>query len=123
MGIARASVLAGHVLGSTIQTMAGLVVVVGVALLVGFRPDADVVEWIAAAGVLLMITLAITWLSVALGLAPEERGGREQPPDAADPAAVPQQRIRPGRVDAGWDPLVRRVPAVHARSSRRCADC
>lgn len=71
MGIARASVLVGHVLGSTIQTMAGLVVVVGVALVVGFHADADVVEWIAAVGVLLMITLAITLLSVALGLAPK----------------------------------------------------
>ena len=71
MGIARASVLVGHVLGSTIQTMVGLVVVVGVALVVGFHPDANVAEWIAAAGVLLMITLAITWLSVALGLAPK----------------------------------------------------
>ena len=70
MGIARASVLVGHVLGSTIQTMAGLVVVMGVALLVGFDPDASVIEWVAAAGLLLMITLAITWLSVALGLAP-----------------------------------------------------
>jgi ABC-2 type transport system permease protein len=71
MGIARASVLVGHLLGSTIQTMAGLAVVVGVALAIGFRADADVVEWIAAAAVLLMITLAITWLSVALGLAPK----------------------------------------------------
>jgi ABC-2 type transport system permease protein len=70
MGIARASVLVGHVLGSTIQTMAGLAVVMGVALLVGFDPGASVIEWVAAAGVLLMITLAITWLSVALGLAP-----------------------------------------------------
>jgi ABC-2 type transport system permease protein len=71
MGIARASVLVGHLLGSTIQTMAGLAVVVGVALAIGFRADADVVEWIAATAVLLMITLAITWLSVALGLAPK----------------------------------------------------
>jgi ABC-2 type transport system permease protein len=71
MGIARASVLVGHVLGSTIQTMAGLVVVVGVAVLVGFRPDASLVEWVAAAGLLAMITVAITWLSVALGLAPK----------------------------------------------------
>ena len=71
MGIARASVLVGHVLGSTIQTMAGLVVVVGVAVVVGFHANADLVEWIAAIGVLLMITLAITWLSVALGLAPK----------------------------------------------------
>ena len=70
MGIARASVLVGHVLGSTIQTMAGLVIVIGVAILVGFRPDATVIEWVAAFGVLVMITLAITWLSVALGLAP-----------------------------------------------------
>lgn len=71
MGIARASFLTGHVLGSTIQTMAGLTVVIAVALLVGFRPNATVVEWIAAAGVLGMITLAIMWLSVALGLYPK----------------------------------------------------
>ena len=71
MGIARASFLTGHVLGSTIQTMAGLTVVIGVAFLVGFRSNATVVEWIAAAGVLVMITLAITWLSVALGLYPK----------------------------------------------------
>jgi ABC-2 type transport system permease protein len=71
MGIARASVVIGHVLGSTIQTMVGLVVVIGVALLVGFRPDANMIEWIAAAGLLAMITIAITWLSVALGLFPK----------------------------------------------------
>jgi ABC-2 type transport system permease protein len=70
MGIARASVLIGHVVGTTIQTMIGLAVVLAVALAVGFRPNATVVEWIAAAGVLAMITLAITWLSVALGLYP-----------------------------------------------------
>ncbi len=71
MGIARASVLVGHVLGSTVQTMGGLVIVIGIAVLVGFRPDANGIEWVAAGGLLLMITLAITWLSVALGLAPK----------------------------------------------------
>jgi ABC-2 type transport system permease protein len=70
MGIARASVLTGHMLGSTLQTVAGLAVVVGVALLVGFAPDATAVEWIAAAGVLVTITLAITWLALALGMYP-----------------------------------------------------
>jgi ABC-2 type transport system permease protein len=70
MGIARGSVLIGHVLGTTIQTMIGLVVVLAVAMLVGFRPHATAVEWVAAAGVLAMITVAITWLSVALGLFP-----------------------------------------------------
>ncbi|HEX6580141.1 MAG TPA: ABC transporter permease [Actinomycetota bacterium] len=71
MGISRSSVLTGHVLGSTIQTMVGLVVVVGVAVLVGFRPDAGPLEWLAAVGLLGMITLAITWLSLALGLFPK----------------------------------------------------
>lgn len=68
MGIARASVLTGHVLSSTIQTMIGLAIVIGVAIVIGFRPNASLIEWIAAGGVLLMATLAITWLSVALGL-------------------------------------------------------
>jgi ABC-2 type transport system permease protein len=71
MGIARASVLTGHVLGSTIQTMLGLAAVIGVAFVVGFRPTASPIEWIAMAGVLLMATLAITWLAVALGLFPK----------------------------------------------------
>ncbi len=69
MAIARASVLTGHVVGSLIQTMCSMGIVTGVALLVGFRPTADPVEWIAAIGVLAMITFALTWLSVALGMA------------------------------------------------------
>jgi ABC-2 type transport system permease protein len=68
MAISRASVLTGHVLGSVIQTLLGMAVVIGVALLVGFRPTAGPVEWVAAAGVLTLFVLAITWLSVALGL-------------------------------------------------------
>jgi ABC-2 type transport system permease protein len=68
MSIARASVLTGHVLGSVLQTMLGIAVVIGVALLLGFRPTADVVEWTAAAGVLALATFALAWLSVALGL-------------------------------------------------------
>jgi ABC-2 type transport system permease protein len=71
MGIARASVLTAHVVGSTLQTMAGLVVVILVAILVGFRPDASPIEWIATVGVLALITLAITWFSIALGLYPD----------------------------------------------------
>jgi ABC-2 type transport system permease protein len=68
MAISRASVLTGHVLGSMIQTMFGMAVVIGVALLIGFRATAGPVEWIEAMGVLAMSTLAFTWLSVALGL-------------------------------------------------------
>jgi ABC-2 type transport system permease protein len=68
MAISRASVLTGHVLGSMVQTMLSLVVVLAVALLVGFRPTAGVLGWLAAIGVLAMVTFAVTWLSVALGL-------------------------------------------------------
>ena len=68
MAISRAAVLTGHVVGSLIQTMTSMVVVIVVALLVGFRPNANVVEWLAAAGLLTMVSLALIWLSVALGL-------------------------------------------------------
>ena len=69
MSIARASVLTGHVVGAVIQTVIGLAVVVVVALLVGFRPDASPVEWLAAIGVLVLTSFALSWLSVAMGLA------------------------------------------------------
>jgi ABC-2 type transport system permease protein len=68
MRIFRPSVLTGHVLGSLIQTAISMTVVIGVALLVGFRPSATPLEWLAAAGVLAMITLAVIWFSVACGL-------------------------------------------------------
>jgi ABC-2 type transport system permease protein len=68
MAIFRPSVLTGHVLGSVIQAMLSLAIVIGVALAIGFRSSANPVEWLAAAGVLAMITLALTWLTVALGM-------------------------------------------------------
>ncbi|GAB1692378.1 ABC transporter permease [Krasilnikovia sp. M28-CT-15] len=67
MHIARVSVLTGHVLGSVIQAMAALAVVIGVAVLVGFRPTASLGGWLATAGFLMVVTFALVWLSVALG--------------------------------------------------------
>jgi ABC-2 type transport system permease protein len=69
MAIARVSVLTGHVLGSSLMTLAQLAVVLGVAVLVGFRPDATPVEWLATAGMLTAATFALVWLAVAMGLA------------------------------------------------------
>ncbi|HEY0719079.1 MAG TPA: ABC transporter permease [Streptosporangiaceae bacterium] len=69
MAIARSSVLAGHVLGSLIQSVLGMAVVTAIALGVGFRPTATPLEWLAAAGLLVLTALAFTWLTVALGLA------------------------------------------------------
>jgi ABC-2 type transport system permease protein len=68
MAISRASFLTGHVVGSVIQTLVGLVIVVGVALAIGFRPDATPVEWLVAAGLLALLTLALTWMAAGMGL-------------------------------------------------------
>lgn len=68
MNIARVSVLTGHVLGSLIQTLVGMAVVLGVALALGFSPNAGPLDWLAIAGLLAAIAFALIWLSVALGL-------------------------------------------------------
>ena len=80
MSIARASVLTGHVVGAVVQTMIGLVFVVVVALLVGFRPDATVVEWLATTGLLVLVSFALSWLSVAMGLAAKSVEGASNLP-------------------------------------------
>jgi ABC-2 type transport system permease protein len=69
MAIARSAVLAGHVLASLIQTLASIVVVLGVAVAVGFRPDAGPLEWLGALGLLALFGFALIWLATALGLA------------------------------------------------------
>ncbi|MEO6082385.1 MAG: ABC transporter permease [Umezawaea sp.] len=68
MAISRASVLTGHVLGSLVQTLFSMTMVMGVALLIGFRPNATAVEWLAVLGVLALLTFALVWFSVALGM-------------------------------------------------------
>jgi len=69
MAIARGAVLTGHVIGTLLQTLAVLVLVVGVSLAMGFRPAAGPLAWLAAAGVLMLFAFALIWLSTALGLA------------------------------------------------------
>jgi ABC-2 type transport system permease protein len=68
MAIARASVLTGHVLGSLIQTLAAVGVVIAAALGLGFHSSAGLLQWFAAIGVLALAGFALTWLAVALGL-------------------------------------------------------
>jgi ABC-2 type transport system permease protein len=68
MPIARSSVLWAHVLTSLVATMVSLTVVVLVALLMGFRSGAGVLAWLAVAGILILFTLALTWLAVIAGL-------------------------------------------------------
>ena len=68
MAIARSSVLAGHVIGSVLQTMLAIAIVAVVAVLIGFRPTTGPIDWLAAAGLLTLIVFGITWLGVALGM-------------------------------------------------------
>jgi len=68
MPIARSSALWGHVLTSVVANAISVVVVVLVALLMGFRTSAGALAWLAVAGILLLFTLALTWLAVIPGL-------------------------------------------------------
>jgi ABC-2 type transport system permease protein len=68
MAITRTSVLTGQVLGSLIQALISVALVVAVALAFGFRPTANPAEWVAAVGVFAMLSFALTWLAVAFGL-------------------------------------------------------
>jgi ABC-2 type transport system permease protein len=68
MPIARSSVLWAHVLTSLVANMISIVVVVLVALLMGFRSGAGVLAWLAVAGILIVFTLALTWIAVIPGL-------------------------------------------------------
>jgi ABC-2 type transport system permease protein len=68
MPIARSSVLWAHVLTSLVANLASVTVVVGVALLLGFRTGASVVAWLAVLGILVLLTLALTWIAVIAGL-------------------------------------------------------
>jgi ABC-2 type transport system permease protein len=68
MPIARSSVLWAHVLTSLVANLISLVVVVLVALLMGFRSEAGVLAWLAVAGILILFTLALTWVAVIPGL-------------------------------------------------------
>jgi ABC-2 type transport system permease protein len=69
MAIARGAVLTGHVIGSLIQTLLGLAIVLGLALAVGFRSPAGPLAWLGAVGILVLFAIALIWLSAALGLA------------------------------------------------------
>jgi ABC-2 type transporter len=69
MAIARSAVLTGHVLASLIQTILSIGIVLGVAVALGFRPQAGVLDWLASIGLLTLFAFALIWLATALGLA------------------------------------------------------
>ena len=76
MPIARSSVLWAHVLTSLAANLISVAIVVGVAVILGFRSGASVAAWLAVAGILVLFTVALTWIAVIAGLSAKTVDGR-----------------------------------------------
>ncbi|WP_024801577.1 ABC transporter permease [Nocardia sp. BMG51109] len=68
MSMSHSAILTGEVLGTLIQGLLGITLMVGVALLLGFRPNADPLEWVAAVGLLTVVVFALNWLGAGFGV-------------------------------------------------------
>jgi ABC-2 type transport system permease protein len=75
MPIARSTALWGHVLTSLVSNAISVVVIILVALLIGFRSSAGFLSWLAIAGILTLFTLALTWIAVISGLSAKSVDG------------------------------------------------
>jgi len=75
MPIAHSTVLWGHVLTSMVSNAISVVIIILVALIMGFRSSADVMSWLAVAGILALFTLALTWVAVIAGLSAKSVDG------------------------------------------------
>ncbi|MEU5550527.1 ABC transporter permease [Micromonospora sp. NPDC047793] len=68
MDVGATSIIGGHVVASIARNTVSTVLVLAVAVAIGFRPAVAPLRWLAAAGVLLLFLLAVSWLSAAFGL-------------------------------------------------------
>jgi ABC-2 type transport system permease protein len=75
MPVKRSSVLWAHVLTSLVSSVITLIIIFLVALLMGFRSNAGILEWIAVAGILILFTLALTWVAIIPGLTAKSAEG------------------------------------------------
>ena len=75
MPIARSAALWGHVLTSLVSNAISVVVIILVALMMGFRSSAGVLSWLAVAGILALFTLALTWIAAIAGLSAKSVDG------------------------------------------------
>ncbi len=120
MSISRFALLSGHVIAAVMQTLASMGVLLGVAVAIGFRPHAGLLDWLGAIGVLVLLTVAMTWVAMAMGLfakAPESASNLPMPlvllPFLGS-GFVPAASMSPG---CGSSPSASRSP----RSRRPCA--
>ena len=82
MDISRSAVLTAHVAGTILRSLVAIVAIVGVAFALGFRSPASFLEWLGAIGLIVLVSFAASWLTVALGLAAKT-------PESAGMAIVP----------------------------------
>jgi ABC-2 type transport system permease protein len=75
MPIARSAALWGHVLTSLVSNAISVVIIILVALIMGFRSSAGILSWLAVAGILALFTLALTWIAVIAGLSAKSVDG------------------------------------------------
>lgn len=88
MPVTHGALLAGHVLGNVLRTLAATTLVAAVALVIGFRPQASITDWLAAGGIVAAFAFALAWLSAALGLVARSIAG-------ANGATLPIQFLLP----------------------------
>jgi ABC-2 type transport system permease protein len=75
MPIARSTVLWGHVLTSLVSNSISVVIIILVALLMGFRSSVGILSWLAVAGILALFTLSLTWIAAVAGLSAKSMDG------------------------------------------------
>ena len=82
MDISRSAVLSAHVVGTMLTSFIAIAAIIGVAFLSGFRPAASSLEWLGVIGLVVLVSFAASWITVALGLF-------ARTPESAGMAAVP----------------------------------
>jgi ABC-2 type transport system permease protein len=102
MDISRGAVLTGHVVATVLTNLLAIAALIGVAFLMGFSPSAGFLDWLGVAGIVLLLGIAASWLTVALGLAAKspETAGMAVLPLVLLPffssAIVPAEKMGPG---------------------------
>jgi ABC-2 type transport system permease protein len=102
MDVSRGAVLTGHVVASMLNNLIAIAAIVGTAFALGFRTSASALDWLAAIGVIVLVSFATSWLTVALGLAAKtpETAGLATVPLIMLPffssAIVPADKMGPG---------------------------
>ena len=112
MPVFGSSLLVGHVVASLARNLIATSLVVGVALSIGWRPTASPLHWVAAASLVVLFILALSWLAAGLGILARARGG-DLLQHGVDVHPLRLHSVRSGSYDASPSRRLRPVPAIH----------